>query len=80
MRVLILIALMALGGCATTGTPSHSPSWVNTKDTSRDFETDVYECRMEATAYVNNMGYRGNVLMIAQKENYCLKLRGWVRR
>ncbi len=71
----MLIALLALAGCATI--PS-TPARVLVNDNPEaNYDTDVFECRNQATAYAANMGMAANGYMIQIQTNKCLKVRGW---
>ncbi len=73
MKKIILIVgiLFLLGGCV--GGLTHL-----TKN-EQDFERDKYECQMIAEQSAVNWGSRGNIFMIAQEINRCMRLKfGWV--
>ena len=70
-RITLIVGfLFLLGGCA--GGLTHL-----TKN-EQDFERDKYECQMIAEQSAANWGSRGNIFMIAQEINRCMRLKfGW---
>ena len=70
MKKLILVMgiLFLLGGCAMG-------KWTHATRTEQDFERDRYECMMIAEQSAANWGSRGNIFMMAQEINRCLKLK-----
>ena len=46
--------------------------------THDDYESDRYDCELIATQHTNNMGFRGNVFIIADEITKCMILKkGW---
>ena len=70
--VMMLVVAFMFCGCAPRYQLAHPTK------THNDYESDRYDCEMIATQHTNNMGFRGNVFIIADETTKCMILKkGW---
>jgi len=76
MRNLFVIVITAalVAGCADT-------ILVHPTKNNADFQRDLYECETIANQRVSDMGYSGNVFMVKDETEKCMKIKyGWSRQ
>ncbi len=70
--IIILTLALALTGCAAS-------NWVHESKGSAEFDTDKYQCDIEAGSRTADTGYAGNPLIKNDYWKECMNHRGWVK-
>ena len=72
MRLIFVLCVFVLGGCATT--------YCHPTKTAADFERDKYDCEGVGVQRTHQWGLSGNPLIIADEMKRCLEIKhGWQR-
>ena len=72
MKYLAGLLVLLLAGCAASGI------WLNQYKTNEQAQVDVYECRRDGEQYAANLGFNGNPLIVLDRYNQCMVVRGYV--